>query len=134
MLHVRLLIVTLRVPADALDAPAVFHTPAAWVLYLTAQLLTWSKSLHDTTAVVGFVNAFMKTGDKRYKMAERKTWEFIRDHMIVKTRPAEWYMEVSKDGVPDLAKPLVDEWKCPYHNIRMCCEILRRNERASEEL
>ena len=85
-------------------------------------------------AVVGFVNAFMKTGDKRYKMAERKTWEFIRDHMIVKTRPAEWYMEVSKDGVPDLSKPLVDEWKCPYHNIRMCCEILRRNERASEEL
>ena len=85
-------------------------------------------------AVVGFVNAFMKTGDKRYKMAERKTWEFIRDHMIVKTRPAEWYMEVSKDGVPDLTKPLVDEWKCPYHNIRMCCEILRRNERASEEL
>ena len=85
-------------------------------------------------SVVGFVNAFMKTGNKDFKMAERRTWDFIRDHMIVKSRPAEWYMEVSKDGVPDLNKPLVDEWKCPYHNIRMCCEILRRNERASEEL
>ena len=85
-------------------------------------------------AVVGFVNAFMKTGDKEYKNAERRTWEFIRDHMIVKSRPAEWYQEVSQTGVPDLNKPLVDEWKCPYHNIRMCCEILRRNERATEEL
>lgn len=85
-------------------------------------------------SVIGFVNAFMKTGDKRFKMAERRNWEFIRDHMIVKSRPAEWYMEVSKEGVPDLTKPLVSEWKCPYHDIRMCTEILRRNERASEEL
>ena len=85
-------------------------------------------------AVVGFTNAYMKTDDKRFKNAERRTWDFIRDHMIVKSRPAEWYMEVSQDGVPDLSKPLVDEWKCPYHNIRMCMEILRRNERAKEEL
>ena len=85
-------------------------------------------------SVVGFVNAFMKTGDKKYKAAERRNWEFIRDHMIIKARPAEWYMEVSKEGVPYLDKPIVSEWKCPYHNIRMCMEILRRNERASEEL
>ena len=85
-------------------------------------------------SVVGFVNAFMKTGNKDFKNAERKNWEFIRKNMIVKTRPAEWYQEVSKDGVPDLSLPLVDEWKCQYHNVRMCCEILRRNERASEEL
>lgn len=85
-------------------------------------------------SVIGFVNAFMKTGNKEFKNAERKNWEFIRQHMIVKTRPAEWYQEVSKDGIPDLDKPIVDEWKCPYHNVRMCCEILRRNERASEEL
>ena len=85
-------------------------------------------------SVVGFVNAFMKTGNKEFKNAERKNWEFIRKHMIMQTRPAEWYQEVSKDGVPDLDKPIVDEWKCPYHNVRMCCEILRRNERASEEL
>ncbi|MBP5718873.1 MAG: hypothetical protein J6X53_07830 [Abditibacteriota bacterium] len=74
------------------------------------------------------------TDDKEYKNAERKTWEFIRDHVVTKTRPAEWYNEVSQDGVPDLTKPLVGEWKCPYHNVRMCIEILRRNMRAQEEL
>ena len=71
-------------------------------------------------AVVGFTNAFMKTNEKEFKNAERKTWEFIRNHVITKTRPAEWYNEVSQDGVPDLTKPLVGEWKCPYHNGRMC--------------
>ena len=85
-------------------------------------------------AVVGFTNAFMKTNEKEFKNAERKTWEFIRNHVITKTRPAEWYNEVSQDGVPDLTKPLVGEWKCPYHNVRMCIEILRRNMRAQEEL
>ena len=85
-------------------------------------------------SVIGFVNAYMKTGDVKYKHAARETWKFIRDHIIVKTRPAEWYNEVSQDGVPDMSLPLVAEWKCPYHNIRMCMEILRRNERFSEEI
>jgi mannobiose 2-epimerase len=85
-------------------------------------------------AVVGFTNAFMKTDDKEYKNAERKCWEFIRDHIITKTRPAEWYNEVSKEGAPDMSMPLVGEWKCPYHNVRMCIEILRRNMKAKEEL
>ncbi|MBR1797457.1 MAG: AGE family epimerase/isomerase [Clostridiales bacterium] len=85
-------------------------------------------------SVIGFTNAYMKTDDKRYKLAERANWEFIRDHMIVKSRPAEWYNEVSQDGVPDLSLPLVAEWKCPYHNVRMCMEILRRTMSFKEEL
>ncbi|MBP5179725.1 MAG: AGE family epimerase/isomerase [Clostridiales bacterium] len=85
-------------------------------------------------AIVGFINAYMKTGDKKYKDAARRTWEFVRNHMITKTRPAEWYNEVAQDGTPDMSLPLVAEWKCPYHDIRMCIELLRRNERFSEEI
>ena len=27
---------------------------------------------------------------------------------------------------PDSEKPIVEEWKCPYHNGRMCMEIIKR--------
>ena len=30
-------------------------------------------------------------------------------------------------GNPALEKPIVEPWKCPYHNRRMCMEIMRRS-------
>ena len=40
--------------------------------------------------------------------------------------PAEWYSELDGDFNPINVKNLVDEWKCPYHNGRMCIELIRR--------
>ena len=40
--------------------------------------------------------------------------------------PAEWYSELDGDFNPIRVKNLVDEWKCPYHNVRMCIEMIRR--------
>ncbi|MBR3532974.1 MAG: AGE family epimerase/isomerase [Clostridiales bacterium] len=85
-------------------------------------------------SVIGFTNAYMKTDDKRFKAAARANWDFIKKYIIDKARPSEWYNEVSQEGVPDLSLPMVGEWKCPYHNIRMCIEIIRRNEKFKEEI
>ena len=35
-------------------------------------------------------------------------------------------LEVSREGVPSPDKVKVDQWKCPYHNSRMCFEVLAR--------
>lgn len=83
-------------------------------------------------AVVGFVNAYMRTGDKRYKAAARAEWDFIKKYVIDKQRPAEWTYEVTADGTPNMEKALVSPWKCPFHNIRMCIEIIRRQERFDD--
>jgi mannobiose 2-epimerase len=38
----------------------------------------------------------------------------------VDPRPGgEWFNELREDGT-SLHKPVVEEWKCPYHNGRMC--------------
>ena len=53
-------------------------------------------------------------------------WETIQ-RMIVDPRPnGEWYWSVYEDGsLTD--RPMVEEWKCPYHNSRMCLRIMEKN-------
>ena len=84
-------------------------------------------------AVVGFLNAYeLSRGDHFLKAAER-TWTFIENHIVDRTF-GEWYWKVSSDGRPSSAKYKVDLWKCPYHNSRVCFEVMGRLDRlASEE-
>ncbi len=34
----------------------------------------------------------------------------------------EWFNELREDG-SSIGKPVVEEWKCPYHNGRMCLRL-----------
>ena len=46
--------------------------------------------------------------------------------MIVDPRPnGEWYWSVYEDGSMT-ERPMVEEWKCPYHNGRMCLRIIEQ--------
>lgn len=78
-------------------------------------------------AVVGFTNAYQHSGDERFAEAARSVWEYIKSDMIDKRWNGEWFSEVSFEGVPDESKEIVGPWKCPYHNGRMCLEIISRN-------
>ena len=76
--------------------------------------------------VVGFINAYQKTKDNMYLEGAKSCLSFIFDNIIDKRDGSEWFSEVDKDGksIPDL--PIVEPWKCPYHNGRMCIEIIKR--------
>jgi mannobiose 2-epimerase len=76
-------------------------------------------------AVVGFLNAYVISKEKRYWDAAFRAWDFIRKTMIDKAR-GEWFWRVSREGVPYDTELKVSEWKCPYHNGRMCLEGVQR--------
>ncbi len=76
-------------------------------------------------AVVGFLNAYAISKEKRYWDAALGMWDFIRKTMVDGKR-GEWFWRVSREGVPYETEPKVSEWKCPYHNSRMCLEGIRR--------
>lgn len=79
--------------------------------------------------VVGFLNGYQKDPSKKeYLEAAEKTWEFIRDHVIDKRSGSEWFYAVTEDGAPDGKRPIVEAWKCPYHNGRMCMEVIKRSK------
>lgn len=77
--------------------------------------------------IVGFLNGYEKDSTKtEYWNAAGEIWNFIKNHVIDKRPGSEWLWLVSKDGVPYTDKPIVEPWKCPYHNGRMCFEVIRR--------
>ncbi len=76
-------------------------------------------------AVVGFVNAWQKTGDGVYEDAAAKIADYIQNVLTDNRSGSEWFWSVTKDGaVSDHG--ITEPWKCPYHNGRMCIELIKR--------
>ncbi len=78
-------------------------------------------------AVVGFINAYQHSGDESFLNTAKGVWEYIKAEIIDKRQGGEWYSEVAKNGTPHDWKEEVGPWKCPYHNGRMCLEVIKRN-------
>lgn len=79
--------------------------------------------------VVGFLNGYEKTPEHtEYLEAALHEWEFIKNYMVDKREGSEWYWEVNADGTPIEDRPIVEPWKCPYHNGRMCIEVIKRTQ------
>ena len=77
--------------------------------------------------VIGFLNEYQKHPQKtKFLEASEAEWEFIKEHVIDKRTGSEWFWEVHPDGSPIADRPIVEPWKCPYHNGRMCMEVIRR--------
>lgn len=78
--------------------------------------------------VVGFLNGWKMNPDKpEYLEAAQNEWEFIKEYVIDKRSGSEWFWEVEENGNPYPGRPIVEPWKCPYHNGRMCFEVIKRS-------
>ncbi len=94
----------------------------------------WDRDFHwwpQAEAVVGFFNAFRMTGDSRFLKLSRNVWEFIRKFQIDHVN-GEWFWLVSPEYKVK-PMPRVSPWKCPYHNGRMCMEMISRLEKLTDE-
>jgi cellobiose epimerase len=76
-------------------------------------------------ALIGFCNAWQLTGNEIYKSALLKSWQFIQNK-ILDPWMGEWVWGIDKDGKTMTGQDKVGIWKCPYHNIRACLELLNR--------
>ncbi len=82
-------------------------------------------------SVVGFYNAYQNEPQKtEYLHTAEKIWEFIQHH-VIDSKSGEWIESIPADNSPDSGQALVHSWKCPYHNGRMCMEMMRRLSQVS---
>ncbi len=85
-------------------------------------------------AIVGFVNAYEKTGNERYLVAAKEIWEYIKKYFLDCRPGGEWFWDLDEDNHPSSHKPITEPWKCPYHNGRMCMELVVRQKRKKKEI
>lgn len=76
-------------------------------------------------SVIGFYNFYSNYDCAEFLEASEKVLNFIRENVIDKST-GEWIENIAADGNTDRTQALVHEWKCPYHNGRMCVEMISR--------
>jgi mannobiose 2-epimerase len=75
--------------------------------------------------IVGFLNAWQISGDKKFLDGAVRTWNWIKEYMI-DYEYGEWYTYVKEDGTQVKDHVKADMWRCPYHNSRMGFEVMTR--------
>ena len=79
-------------------------------------------------ALLGFVNEFQKHPERTdCRDAAAALWHYITEKVADHRPGGEWFWRLASDGTPDREKPVVEPWKCPYHNGRMCMELIGRD-------
>lgn len=78
-------------------------------------------------SVLGFVNLWQKCGEAAYRNAAADIFHFIEEKLVDKRSGSEWFWSLDANGNPIPGKPIVEPWKCPYHNGRMCMELIRKD-------
>ncbi len=89
--------------------------------YVDSDLHWWVQA----EAVVGFFNVWQHFGDEAALKKAKRCWQYIKDNLI-DYENGEWYWSRHKDGSLNLVDDKAGFWKCPYHNSRMCLEIMER--------
>ena len=75
--------------------------------------------------VVGHANLYQYFDDEVAMQKAFRCWEFIRKKLI-DNEHGEWHWSARADGTVNTDDDKAGFWKCPYHNGRMCMEIIER--------
>lgn len=76
-------------------------------------------------AVVGYFNLWDNFGDQSGLENALMCWEFIKNNIIDRDG-GEWFWSLRADGTVNRDDDKAGFWKCPYHNGRMCMEVMER--------
>ena len=93
--------------------------------YVTEHVDTNCDWWPQAESMIGYFNAFEISKNETYAFKTLDAWNFIKEYLIDK-KEGEWHWSVSDDGKVDVVNDKAGFWKCPYHNSRMCLELMKR--------
>ena len=89
--------------------------------YVDSDLHWWVQAEN----VVGWINIYQHFGNQMALERAMAGWQYIMDNLI-DNKDGEWFWSRHKDGSLNLDDDKAGFWKCPYHNSRMCLELIER--------
>lgn len=111
------------------DAAAEGYIPSGGMIYefhgdtgaIDADRHWWVQA----ETIVGYFNLWQMTGRTDALKRSAECWEFVKNHIIDRNN-GEWFWSLRADGTQNTDDDKAGFWKCPYHNGRMCLEIIER--------
>ena len=79
--------------------------------------------------IIGFTNIYHRFGDEEHKKIAARCWETTQQHFIDHEH-GEWWEYPHNIGSPQSTTLPSDKagfWKCPYHNSRLCLQLISYN-------
>lgn len=78
----------------------------------------------QSECIVGYLNAFELTENEKYLDKAINCWNYTKNH-LVDNKEGGWFSSVSESGIAGKGDK-GGFWVCPYHNGRMCMEVIER--------
>ena len=75
--------------------------------------------------VVGWLNLYQHFGDEDALQKGLRCWDYVKTQ-IIDYEHGEWHWSRHPDGTLNTVDDKAGFWKCPYHNSRMCLEVIER--------
>lgn len=76
--------------------------------------------------IIGHIDLYQYFGYEDSLEKAIQCWNFVRKNLI-DAKNGEWHWAVLDDGTINLKDDKAGFWKCPYHNSRMCLELIERD-------
>jgi mannobiose 2-epimerase len=92
--------------------------------YASGNVRTGRSWWPQVETIVGYMNAYELTGSLKYLDYSVNNWNYTKNH-FVDNRNGGWFPSVNEAGVAGRGDK-GGFWTCPYHNGRMCLEIIER--------
>lgn len=75
--------------------------------------------------VIGYLNIYQHFGSNEALQKAARCWAYTKSYLIDKVN-GEWFWSIDGEGRVNTIDDKAGFWKCPYHNSRMCLEVMER--------
>jgi len=90
----------------------------------TGHTVTIRSWWEQAETIVGYLNAFEISGNESYLDRVLNGWSYTKKYFVDNTNGG-WHSLVKENGEP-AGRDKANYWTCPYHNGRMCMEVMER--------
>lgn len=82
--------------------------------------------------IIGYLDLYQHFGDTHALDIALQCWTYTKTHLIDNVN-GEWHWSCDENGKPNKEGDKAGFWKCPYHNARMCLEVIERFENKKND-
>lgn len=75
--------------------------------------------------IIGHIDLYQYFRTEESLEVAIQCWNYVAKHLL-DAKNGEWHWAVLEDGSLNLDDDKAGFWKCPYHNSRMCLELIER--------